>query len=369
MDKVRIAVIGCGQIANMSHLPRYAAYEDVEIVAACDIRTDRLDAACEKYNIPNKYTDFRKMLERDDIDAVDVCMHNNLHAPATIEALRAGKNVYCEKPIAGSYADGKMMVDTANECGKKLHVQLGYIYQPNTRAAKNLIDGGKLGHIYHMRSIGYRRRGSPYVDGYGAIEFAQKDIAAGGALFDMGVYHISQLLYLTNMPKIEKISGQVYRELNNADLKRTVESGFNVEELGTGFVRFADGLTMDVLESWAVHMNPFEESCIFGSDGGIRLEPFGFYTTMCDLELNAAVNTKGYDSRMHEMYPNDIINYDSSTRHWVSALEGKVPLIPTAEIALQTMLIQEGIYMSAARNEEISAEEIIASSRPKALNI
>ena len=227
MDKVRIGIIGCGQIANMSHLPRYATYEDVELVAACDIRTDRLDAAAEKYNIPNKYTDFRKMLERDGLDAVDVCLHNNLHAPATIACLRAGKNVYCEKPIAGSYADGKMMLDTAKECGKKLHVQLGFIYQANTRAAKNLIDGGKLGHIYHMRSIGYRRRGRPYVDGYGAIEFAQKDIAAGGALFDMGVYHISQLLYLTNMPKIERISGQIYREMNNADPKKVAESGFN----------------------------------------------------------------------------------------------------------------------------------------------
>ncbi len=369
MDKVRIGVIGCGQIANMSHFPRYASYPDAEIVAACDIRQDRLDAACDTYKIPNKYTDFRKMLERDDLDAIDVCLHNNMHAPATIAALRAGKNVYCEKPIAGSYADGKLMVDTALECGKKLHIQLGFIYQPNTRAAKNLIDGGKLGHIYHMRSIGYRRRGRPYVDGYGAIEFAQKSVAAGGALFDMGVYHISQLLYLTNMPRIEKISGRIYREMNNADPVKVAESGFNVEELGTGFIRFSDGLTMDVLESWSVHMNPFEESCIFGSDGGIRLEPFGFYTTMCDLELNATVNTKGYDSRMHEMYPNDVVNFDSSTRHWISALRGKVALLPTAELALQTMLIQEGIYLSSARNEEITADEVIFTSKTNALAI
>ena len=369
MDKVRIGVIGCGQIANMSHFPRYEAFPDAEIVAACDIRADRLDAACEKYNIPHKYADFRKMLERDDLDAVDVCLHNNLHAPATIAALRAGKHVYCEKPIAGSYADGKAMLDAAKECGKMLHVQLGFIYQPNTRAAKNLIDGGKLGHIYHARSIGYRRRGRPYVDGYGAIEFAQKHIAAGGALFDMGVYHISQLLYLLSMPKVLKIDGHIYREMNNGNPQKVSESGFDVEELGTGYVRFEGGLTMDVLESWSAHMNPFEESCIFGSDGGIRLEPFGFYTTMCDLELNATVNTAGYDTRMHQMWPDIVTDYDSSTRHWVSALRGKIPLLPTAELALQTMLIQEGIYMSTERGGEITADEVMATSKAKALHI
>ena len=173
-EKIRVGVIGCGQISHMNHFPKYAAAENVEIVAACDIREDRLNAACEKYSVPNKYTAFRDLLARDDIDAVSICLHNNLHAPAAIAALRAGKHVYCEKPIAGSYADGKFMVDTANECGKMLHIQLGLIYSPNSRAAKNLIDGGKLGKIYHMRSIGYRRRGRPWVDGYGAVEFAGK---------------------------------------------------------------------------------------------------------------------------------------------------------------------------------------------------
>jgi len=124
-----------------------------------------------------------------------------------------------------------------------------------------------------------------------------------------------------------------------------------------------------VLESWSVHMNPFEESFILGSDGGIRIEPFGFYTTMCDLELSATVNTKGYDTRMHQMYPDETENMDSSTRHWISALRGKVELLPTAELALQTMLIQEGIYMSSERNEEITAEEVKATSVSKAINI
>lgn len=368
MDKPRIGIIGVGQIGKVGHLEKYESYGGVDVVAACDIDVPELDRVCEKFKIPNKYTDFRELLKRDDIEAVDVCLHNNLHAPVVIEALRAGKHVYCEKPIAGSYADGKAMLDTAKECGKMLHIQLGLIYRTNVKAAKNLIDEGKLGDIYHMRSIGYRRRGRPYIDGYGSINFVKKEIAAGGALFDMGVYHISELLYLTNMPKVEKISGKVYQKLDNANEERRRISGFSVEELGTGYVRFADGLTMDVLESWAVHMNPFEESCIFGSKGGIRLEPFGYFTTMCDMEMNCSVNVEGLNNRWHLMDP-DVWVYDSSLRHWSAALMGKVELLPTAQIALQTMLIQEGIYMSDAQNREITAEEVMENSKSLALKL
>ncbi|RMD73696.1 MAG: gfo/Idh/MocA family oxidoreductase, partial [Lentisphaerae bacterium] len=147
MSKVRIGFIGVGQIAKM-HLERYAAIEDAEVVAACDIDENELARVCERFSIPDRYTDFRELLKRDDLDAVDVCLHNNLHAPVSIAALEAGKHVYCEKPIAGSYADGVRMLEAAQATGNKLHIQLGTLYSKETKAAKRLIDGGHLGRLY-----------------------------------------------------------------------------------------------------------------------------------------------------------------------------------------------------------------------------
>ena len=171
MDKIRIGVIGTGIISNQGHLSKYFGdNEPVDVVAACDIDGKALNTTCDKYGINDRYADFRDLLARDDIDAVDVCVHNNLHAPITIAALRAGKHVYCEKPIAGTYADGKAMVDTAKECNKMLHIQLGTLYDMETKAAKVIIDEGKLGNIYHARSVGHRRRGRPFVDGYATKE-------------------------------------------------------------------------------------------------------------------------------------------------------------------------------------------------------
>jgi predicted dehydrogenase len=359
LNPIRIGIIGVGQIGK-KHLEAYTAIEGAELVAAADINAAELERVADKYGIPSRYSDFSELLKRDDIDAVDVCLHNNYHAPVTIAALQAGKHVYCEKPIAGSFVDGKTMVEAAAAFGRKLHIQLAQIYDAEAKAAKILIDEGKLGQIYHARSMGHRRRGRPYVDGYGSQTFVKKEEAAGGALYDMGVYHISQLLYLLGNPAVERISGKTYQE-TDMDENRKQQSGYNVEELGLGFVRFEGGLTMDILEAWAIHLSPFESSSIAGSKGGIRLHPFSYHTTLCDLDMNATFDLGAMTYRHHKLRDNEDA-YDSSQHHWVASLQGRVPLLPTADIALQTMLISEGIYLSERLGREVTADEVLEHS-------
>lgn len=191
MEQRRIAIIGAGQIGK-HHLNEYHRVGGADIVAICDINEAEARRVAEENQIPHVYADFRELLKRDDIEAVDVCLHNNFHAPVSIAAMEAGKHVYCEKPIAGSYRDGAAMLEAARATGKMLHIQLATLYTKETKAAKILIDGGKLGKLYHARSTGFRRRGRPFVDGYGTTAFTQKATASGGALYDMGVYHISR---------------------------------------------------------------------------------------------------------------------------------------------------------------------------------
>jgi predicted dehydrogenase len=372
LEKIRVGIIGVGLIGK-THLDNYAEIPGVEVVAAADVNEVELKNVAEKYKIPHIYTDFREMLKRDDLDAVDVCLHNNFHAPVTIESLHAGKHVYCEKPIAGSYKDGKSMLDAAKQYGKNLHIQLSFIYSKETKAAKVLIDEGKLGKMFHARSTGYRRRGRPYVDGYGTPFFTRKETAGGGALFDMGVYRISQLLYLMNSPEVLTVTGKTYQEMEIDERRKNI-SKFDVEELGVGFVRFQGGLSLDIIESWAIHMNDFEGSSLIGSEGGIRLPgysggkwmPLSYHTTMCDMEMDSTFNIDGADWRWHNLRDNQDA-YDSSQHHWVAALQGRVPLLPTAEIALKTMLISEGIYISERLGREVTAAEVVSLSETLAV--
>lgn len=345
----------------------YSNIPDVEIVAAADINQTELSSVAEKFAIKNTYHDFRMLLERHDLDAVDICLHNNLHAPVTIECLKSGKNVYCEKPLAGSYADAKAMLEAAQFYGKKLHIQLSRIYSPQCKMARQLIDGGALGHIYHARSTGFRRRSRPFVDGYGTAAFVQKDKSGGGALYDSGIYNISQLLYLLDLPKTLRISGKIYQE-TAMDENRSRESAYDVEEIAMGFIRFEGGLTMDVIEAWAIHLNNLEPSCILGSKAGIKIDPFSYHTTFNDLEMDSTFDIDKITTRWNSTRQ-DAVAYHSSQEHWVAALQGKVALLPTAELALQTMLIQEGIYISDRLNREVDAEEVIKNSVSTAVKL
>ena len=364
MEPVRIGIIGVGQIGK-AHLNRYSEIKGAQVVAAADIDGAELGRVAEKFKIVHTYSDFKELLKRDDVEAVDVCLHNNLHAPVTIAALEAGKHVYCEKPIAGSYTDGQRMVETAKAAGRKLHIQLNTLFNMETKAAKRLIEAGHLGKLYHARSTGFRRRGRPFVDGYGTANFVKKEIAAGGALYDMGIYHVAQVLYLLGQPEAERVSGKIYQE-TEMDEARRQSSGYNVEELGLAFVKFKGGVTLDIIESWAMHLDSLEGSCVLGAKGGVRLNPFGFFSNACDMEMNATINLKQADQRWHSIGQNADA-YDSSQHHWIAALRGHVELLPTAQVALQTMLIQEGVYMSDRLGREVTAEEIVADSRSKSV--
>jgi predicted dehydrogenase len=368
MDQLRIGMIGCGQIAR-SHMKNYAGIKGAKMVAMCDISAEAVGSAAKEYGVDPKdtYSDFRKMLERSDIDAVDVCLHNNFHAPVTIEALRAGKHVYCEKPMAGSYADALNMLKVRDETGKKLSIQLAMIFSNETRAAKTLIDEGHLGKVYHARSTGHRRRGRPFVDGYGTMTFVQKRNSAGGALYDMGVYHISRLLYLMGNPNVERISGKTYQEIE-IDPKRLAASGYDVEELGLGFVRFAGNLSLDIIEAWAIHLDKMDGSVVLGSKGGVRLDPFGYFHNMGDVSMSATADLGNAGFRWANVH-GTADWYQSPQHHWVNAHLGKVPLLPTAEIALNTMLISEGIYMSERLGREVTAQEVRENSVSTAVKV
>jgi predicted dehydrogenase len=354
-DKVKIGIIGVGQIGKR----HVAAYQKlpVELVAIADIDEPEARRVAAENGVPKVLTDFRELLAIDEIQAVDVCLHNNLHAPVTIAALEAGKHVYCEKPIAGAYIDGKAMVGAARRTGRMLSIQLGGLFGVETKATQRLIDEGYLGKLYYAKSVGFRRRGRPFVDGYATCFFVQKEVAAGGALYDMGVYHISQLLYLLGNPAVLSVSGATHQEIPMYEDRRT-SSGYNVEELGVGLVRLDGGITMSVEESWALHLTePGVGSRLVGSRGGVRLSPFAYYTTVADMEMDATFNLESADWRWHQCVPNTDA-YDGPQPHWVAALQERVPLIDTAGIALRTMFISEGIYLSQKLGREVTPAEI-----------
>lgn len=354
-DKVRIGIIGTGQISKQ-HLQNYAKIPEAEVVAVCDIREDELQRVAQQYQVPHTYTNFRDLLKRDDLDSIDVCLHNFLHAPVTIEALESGKNVYCEKPMSWTYTESKAMAEAAQRTGKMLHIQLSTIFQKETKAAKRLMDDGYVGKVYYIKCYTHRRRNRPFVDGYGTKEFVNTKTSGGGTLLDMGIYTLGRMMYLFDAPEVVSVSGMHYQETDMYPDRREV-SGYNVEELGIGLARLANGLTLFLETTWAAHSAAPEGDQIIGSRGGIRLEPFTYYTTMSDMEMDGTFDLETADWRWHQVEPG-VEAYDSSQKHWIWAQLGRVPLLDTARFALRASQITEGVYLSAQKGREVSVEEI-----------
>lgn len=356
-EKIEIGIIGVGQIGKQ-HLEQYLAMPDVRVTAIAGRDPGRTEEVARQYNIPFWTTDYRSLLDRNNVRAVSVCLHNSLHMPITVDALKAGKDVICEKPMAGSYADAAVMLKTAREEKRHLAIQLLDLFDKETRAAHEAMRQGWVGRPYLAHSSGFRRRGRPYVDGYGTPAFVQKEIACGGALFDMGVYHIAAIFYLLGNPGLLRISGRTFQAME-MDEARKAASGYNVEELAVGLVSLENNIVLTITEAWAIPLDKLDGSYIVGSSGGLRIKPFGLFRSLGDLDINAGADLAQFDFRLHNVREEGGV-YDSPLKHFIAAIGGKVEPLPTAEVALNTMLLMEGIYLSQELGREIKADEIAA---------
>ena len=173
MKEVRIGINGAGHISHRhmtiyENIQRYAEQLGFtgKVVACAEVNPKRLKAWGERYGFDEKdlYTDFREMLKRDDIDAIDVCVFHNLHTPISVEAMKAGYDVYCEKPSAATYRDAMIAIDCAKKLGRKLHIQLSTIMTHQTRVAREMVESGDLGEIYYVNLESVCRRRRPGLD-------------------------------------------------------------------------------------------------------------------------------------------------------------------------------------------------------------
>lgn len=349
--KIKAGVIGTG-IIGKAHVNGYMNMkDDVEVVAVADINLEEAKRVAEANNIPYVFSDYKELLKIDELDSVDVCLPNNLHAPVTIDALKAGKNVYCEKPMARTYEEAKAMYETAQKTGKMLAIQLATLFSLEARAAKHFIETGVLGRVYYVKTSHYRRRGRVFVDGYATPHFVQKEISGGGALADMAVYHMALMVWLLGNPEVETVTASTFQEIDMDEERKRI-SKYDVEELGVGFVRFKGNVTMFVEESWAINMDRDEGDLVMGSKAGLRLHPFTLYTEIGGMQVDYPFDLKNFENRQRSL-GKPVEAYESPQKHFVWAQLGRVPLLNTAEIALKVAKITDAMYKSAELHQEI----------------
>ncbi|MGF7143479.1 putative dehydrogenase [Anaerotaenia torta] len=262
MRKVKVGIVGCGGIANQKHLPAIKKNGNFEIVAFCDIDRAKAEAAKAQFGTEASrvYTDYMEMVKEEDMEAVYVLTPNKSHSAISIAAMKAGKHVMCEKPMAKSYADAKRMLDTARETGKLLTIGYQNRYRPDSLYLKTACDNGDLGEVYYARAHAVRRRAVPT---WGV--FLNEEEQGGGPLIDIGTHALDLTLWMMNNYEPESVTGSVYRKLadqtdqGNAFGNWKPEE-FTVEDAAIGFVKMKNGATIHLEASWALNTLEVDEA-------------------------------------------------------------------------------------------------------------
>ncbi|WP_077601905.1 Gfo/Idh/MocA family protein [Oceanobacillus sojae] len=259
--RIKVAVIGCGSIATHRHLPEYAANENVEITAVCDVVGERAREAAVKYQA-KAYTDYKTLLKEERIDAVSVCLPNYLHAPVSIDALNAGMHVLCEKPMATSIEEADKMIEAAERNGKKLMIGHNQRFVASHRKAKELIESGAIGNVYSFRTaFGHGGPEGWSADGKESW-FFKKDEAFIGAMGDLGVHKADLVRYLLQDEFVEV----------GAFVETSAKENTDVDDNATLILKSAKGTIGTLAASWAYTAKEDNSTVIYGEKAILRLE-------------------------------------------------------------------------------------------------
>ena len=162
---VKIGFIGTGGIGRYQ-MEKLSKVADVQILAAADVSKDNLEKAKAQYKIEHVFTDWRKLVEMPELDAVSVCTPNGMHCEPTVAALKAGKHVLVEKPLAMNAKEGTQMVKAATASGKLLQIGFQWRFSPGAQFIRKHVAAGDLGDIGYVRCQALRRRGIPNSGGF-----------------------------------------------------------------------------------------------------------------------------------------------------------------------------------------------------------
>lgn len=260
MKPLKIGVIGCGSIAKHRHIPEYMANEHAEIVAVCDIVKDRAEEMADQIGA-KAYTDYKDLLKDESIEAVSVCTPNALHAPISVDALKAGKHVLCEKPMATSTEEAEAMIVAANEAGRKLMIGHNQRFVPSHQKAKELISKGEAGKIYSFRTaFGHGGPEGWSVDGKDSW-FFKKEEAFIGAMGDLGVHKTDLMRY---------ILGEEFVEVG-AFVETSSKENADVDDTAVCVLKTESGTIGTLAASWS-YQKEDNSTVIYGEKAVLRLE-------------------------------------------------------------------------------------------------
>lgn len=343
---LKVGVIGVGGISG-THFPGWKESPHTEVIALADSFRPNLEKAGAAQGIELLYEDGYDLINNPDIDIVDICTPNAYHTPLAIAALKAGKHVICEKPLAPTPQDIRDMIAARDASGKLLMTAQHFRFQGSALALKAEIETGALGDIYHARSWMLRRAAVPVRPG-----FIHKANSGGGPCIDIGVHILDLTLWLMGHPKPVSVTGVTQDKLVHKPGAFSIWGGaiptsIDVEEFASAFVRFENGATLILEVSWMLHHRTAVEDMqmwLYGDKGGSHWPSNELmHTNNATAQITNSQLTQAEGGEPHAK---ECIAFADAVAN------GKPSPVP-AEQSLAVQTILDALYRSAAEGREI----------------
>lgn len=325
-------------------MPAWSKHPDCEIIAVCDANEQALNTAAEQFGVKYKFTDFKKMLTMEEIDVVDICTPNYLHAEPSILALNSGKHVMVEKPMAMNAVEGEAMCQAARKAGKRLMVAQNCRFGSEAQTLKRFVDAGEMGEIYYARVQALRRRGIP---GWGV--FTQKDKQGGGPLIDIGVHVLDLTLWLMGHPKPTAASGLCYTKFGTRPglvglFGKWDHTNYTVEDFATGLIRFENGASLVIESSFAANIEKdVFNTALFGTEGGCEWNPIKIFKEEHQALLDVT-----------PVFLPKVNTHEAEVHQFADSILNDTPTPVPGEQGLMVMKILDAIYKSAEEGKEVT---------------
>ncbi|MCD6570267.1 MAG: Gfo/Idh/MocA family oxidoreductase [Deltaproteobacteria bacterium] len=257
MKILRAGIIGGGNAGNWHANSIKKVPHMCEVAAIADLDEKRLKRLYKKHKQATMYLDYKEILGRDDIDTVHICLPHHLHRKITVEALKAGKHVLCEKPISNTLEEADAMIKAASESRVKFMIAENQRFLPAHIKIKEIIDAGTIGEVKLIRTY----EGGSEVASMSDPDSWKSNIveAGGGAWMDSGIHRVAVLQYLFG--DIESISGKAQRLYSRIDTKADDNCAFSLQ--------FANGALCSLACSFTVASEWNNSLEVYGTKGTI----------------------------------------------------------------------------------------------------
>jgi len=330
--KIRIAVVGAGHVAQVAHIPAWKSHPDVELAAIVDDDVVRVRHVARQFGFKTWHRDFSRMLKDADVNAVDICTPNYLHAPMVIAALRSGRDVLCEKPLARSAAEAQKMVDASDKYGRMLMVAMNNRFREDVSTLHRLIKAGELGDVQVVKA-GWQRKSMEWKD---RVWFTEKGKAGGGALLDLGTPLMDLAIWMSHLRRPVSTSCAAYGK-----------KGRNgVEDSACALVRFAGGASLMLDVNWNLREKTDRTYLnVFGSKGAAMLNPLQIHKSIHGVLVNVtpSISRANYYKK----------SYQEEIKHFVACRARRRKPLSSGREAVTVLRILDAMYASAASGREV----------------